>query len=140
MTFGNLPAHLPDDRLLDLACEVGNVNQQRLEKSASLIKFSARDRRNNAHLVAGFDRRIQILQEANVFVVHIHIDEAIELVGALNSRVSMPAALVLRPLRTSPTLAPVGFDGVGAVGVTPQRRGDSDFDGVHLLILKGRPV
>src|ERR1700733_1225794 len=39
----------------------------------------ARDRRDDADLVAFLHRRIQILQEADVFVIQIDIDEAIEL-------------------------------------------------------------
>src|SRR5262245_2527218 len=53
----------------DLKSEIGDLRSAR---SAS----TPGDSRDDADFVAVFDRRVEVLQETDVFLVHIHIHEA----------------------------------------------------------------
>src|SRR5205823_14135676 len=62
--------------------EIGRMKEHGLWRPCHVRKLTACDRGDDADLVAFLHRRIEILQEADVFIVEVDVDETIELVFA----------------------------------------------------------
>src|SRR5688500_6890650 len=97
------------------------------------------DRRNNRDLIPSLRRRVEVLEEADVFVIEVHVDEAIELVGALEQARLDAAGLVLEAVEHFADVAIRHLDHVGAVRVAAKWGGDSDFNAHGWFLVVGLP-
>src|SRR5947209_15364627 len=89
---------------------------------------SSRNRRHDADLIAFFDRRFQVLQEANVFIVEINVYKAIELSRRLEEAGFNAGGFGLEVIEHIANTGALRFDDIGAVGVGAKGRGNANFD------------
>src|SRR5688572_14837723 len=98
---------------------------------------AASDRRNDRDFVPGLRRRVEVLEEADVLVVQVDVDEAIELVGALEQPGLDAAGLVLEAVEHFADVAIRHLDHVSAIRVAAERGGNSDFNAHGWFLVVG---
>src|SRR5688572_20546539 len=94
----------------------------------STLSTSPCDRRDDADFVALLHRRVEVLEEADVFVVEVDVDEAVELVGGLEQARLDAGGAALYVVEDLAHISALGLDAVFSVGVVSERGWDSDLD------------
>src|SRR5918993_2292229 len=110
-----------------MGSEVGLHSSFSTHHSSLPYSSAARDRRHDAQLVAGLDRGLELLEVADVLVVQVDVDEAVELVRALEQAGLDAAGLVLEAVEGFADRAARDFDDVRALRVASGRRGGFYF-------------
>src|SRR6266478_3359875 len=89
---------------------------------------SSGNRRHDADLIAFFDRRFQVLQEADVFVIEVNVHKAIELRRRFEESGLDAGGFGLEVIEYIANGGALGFDDVGAVGEGAKGGGNANFD------------
>ncbi len=88
---------------------------------------AARDRRDDAHRVAGLHRRLLLLQIPDVFVVDVDVDEAAQLALIVVEMRFQPGVLRRQVREQLADGLAFDIDGVFLVGERPERRGNQNL-------------
>lgn len=106
--------------------------------------LASRNRRDDADLVAVFERRGAVLEEADVFLVHIDVHEAADFAFFVHETFGDAGEARLQFRDGVADGGGVDFNQLLVVGQLAERRGDADFFGhkfnsiVKLLIVSGQ--
>src|SRR6187549_3350160 len=95
---------------------------------ASPVLSPPGDGGHDRQLVARLERRLEVLQEADVLAVDEDVDEAADLPGLVADAVLHSRVALLEVVDQRGDRGAVGFDGAVARRVAPERGGDSDLN------------
>src|SRR5436190_6699486 len=112
-------------RWLDASRGSSRTTRAAGRSSAALARTApsapARDRLHDADLVAFLDRRVEVLQEADVLVVEVHVHETVELARRLEQPRLDAGGGALQRVQHFANVLTLRLNDVFAVRVVPQR-------------------